>query len=139
SARALAIAARTWLVQNADRRHGCWLVADDSRAQRVSPKPATKNARRVARWTDRLILRGAPLAHHRSQGGPHTPARVQAGDPGPRRPPLRGHPGAAFPGRPPRHTPRRWTRGVRAHGRRRALVGGACRRVAHAARWRARL
>jgi uncharacterized protein YfaQ (DUF2300 family) len=78
AARALAIAARTWLVQNADRRQGCWAVADDSRAQRVSPNPPSEAARRVAGWTDGLIVRGAPVAYHRSESGRNTLAWLEA-------------------------------------------------------------
>jgi uncharacterized protein YfaQ (DUF2300 family) len=78
AARALAIAARTWLVQNADRRQGCWQVADDSRAQRVSPNPPSTAARRVAGWTDGLVVRGAPVMYHRSQGAPNTLAWLDA-------------------------------------------------------------
>lgn len=78
AARALAVAARTWLVQNADRRHGCWHVADDSRAQRVSPNPPSAAARRVAGWTDDLVVRGAQVTYHRSQGGPNTLAWLDA-------------------------------------------------------------
>src|SRR5439155_786431 len=61
AARALAIAARAWLVQNAYRRQGCWHIADDSRAQRVSPNPPSEAARRVAGWTDGLVVAGAPV------------------------------------------------------------------------------
>jgi len=78
AARALAIAARTWLVQNADRRRGCWQVADDSRAQRVSPNPPSDAARRVAGWTDGLVVAGAPVTYHRSQGSRNTLAWLDA-------------------------------------------------------------
>lgn len=78
AARALAVAARTWLAQNADRRQGCWRVADDSRAQRVSPNPPSEAARRVAGWTDGLIVAGAPVMYHRSQAGPNTLAWLDA-------------------------------------------------------------
>jgi uncharacterized protein YfaQ (DUF2300 family) len=78
AARALAVAARTWLVQNADRRRGCWHVADDSRAQRVSPNPPSEAAWRVAAWTDDLVVRGAQVTYHRSQGGPNTLAWLDA-------------------------------------------------------------
>ena len=78
AARALAIAARTWLVQNADRRQGCWQVADDSRAQRVSPNPPSDAAQRVAGWTDGLVIAGAPVTYHRSQGSRNTLAWLDA-------------------------------------------------------------
>ncbi len=78
AARALAIAARTWLVQNANRRQGCWHIADDSRAQRVSPNPPSEAARRVAGWTDGLVVAGAPVTYHRSQGSRNTLAWIDA-------------------------------------------------------------
>src|SRR5207247_6774156 len=78
AARALAIAARAWLVQNANRRQGCWHIADDSRAQRVSPNPPSEAARRVAGWTDGLVVAGAPVTYHRSQGSRNTLAWIDA-------------------------------------------------------------
>ncbi|PYN24997.1 MAG: DUF2300 domain-containing protein [Candidatus Rokuibacteriota bacterium] len=78
AARALATAARTWLVQNANRRQGCWHIADDSRAQRVSPNPPSEAARRVAGWTDGLVVAGAPVTYHRSQGSRNTLAWIDA-------------------------------------------------------------
>jgi uncharacterized protein YfaQ (DUF2300 family) len=78
AARALAIAARTWLVQNADRRQGCWQVADDSRAQRVSPNPPSEAARHVVGWTDGLVVASASVMYHRSQAGPNTLAWLEA-------------------------------------------------------------
>ena len=56
AARALAVAARTYLIQNATRRAGCWAIADSSRTQRVSPAPPTPSARAAARFTEGLIL-----------------------------------------------------------------------------------
>src|SRR5262249_34737830 len=78
AARALAIAARSWLVQNADRRQGCWDVADDSRAQRVAPNAPSQAARRIAGWTDGLVVRGAPVTYHRSAGAHNTLAWLDA-------------------------------------------------------------
>ena len=80
AARALAIAARSWLVQNADRRQGCWHIADESRAQRVSPNPPSDAGRRVAGWTDGLIVAGAPVTYHRSQASRNTLAWLDAVD-----------------------------------------------------------
>jgi uncharacterized protein YfaQ (DUF2300 family) len=80
AARALAVAARTWLVQNADRRHGCWSVADDSRAQRVSPNAPSQAARRVAGWTDGLVVRGTPVMYHRSHAATNTMGWLDAVD-----------------------------------------------------------
>lgn len=72
AARALAIAARSWLQQNggggAPQRSGsCLAVDDDSRAQRVSPRPPTEAARAVAAFTAGLVLTGSPV-HYRLDG-----------------------------------------------------------------------
>src|SRR5262249_4033035 len=78
AARALAMAARSWLGQNADRRLVCWDVADDSRAQRVAPNAPSQAARRIAGWTDGLVVRGAPVTYHRSAGAHNTLAWLDA-------------------------------------------------------------
>ncbi|HSI52140.1 MAG TPA: DUF2300 domain-containing protein [Ideonella sp.] len=67
AARALAVAARSWLRQNAATPGGCLQVADDSRAQRVSPRPPSDAARAAAAFTAGLVLDGAPV-HYRSDG-----------------------------------------------------------------------
>lgn len=72
AAKALAVAARTYLQQNARLANGCQLIADSSRTQRVSPNPPTAAALAVARWTDRLIVDGATVRYHRDQAGPDT-------------------------------------------------------------------
>lgn len=59
AARALAIVARSWLLENARFESGCYRVEDSSRAQRVSANPATARARAVALFGDGLLLAGA--------------------------------------------------------------------------------
>ncbi|MEK8030020.1 DUF2300 domain-containing protein [Ideonella sp. DXS29W] len=67
AARALAIAARSWLKQNAATTPGadgaCLDVDDDSRAQRVSPRPPTQAARAAAAFTAGLVLTGSPVRY----------------------------------------------------------------------------
>lgn len=68
AARALAITARSWLLQNAPiERGGCHAVADSSQAQRVSPRPPGATAREVANFTAGLVLEGAPVRYHLDQ------------------------------------------------------------------------
>jgi uncharacterized protein YfaQ (DUF2300 family) len=70
AARALAVAARSYLLQNATLEQGCRRIADDSRTQRVSPNPPTRAARAAAAFTAELVLEGAPVHYHRDQAGP---------------------------------------------------------------------
>lgn len=71
AARALAIAARSWLLQNARFGRGCWQVDDDTRAQRVSANLPSPAAWRVAWSTEGLHLAGQPVLYHRDsrEGG----------------------------------------------------------------------
>jgi uncharacterized protein YfaQ (DUF2300 family) len=64
AARALAVAARTYLLQNGAYRLGCYHIDDSSRNQRVSPNPTGVAAQRVAAWTDGLILKGVDVHYH---------------------------------------------------------------------------
>lgn len=64
AAKALAIAARTYLQQNAVMVAGCQQIADSSATQRVSPSPATPAALAIARWTDQLIVDGVTVRYH---------------------------------------------------------------------------
>jgi uncharacterized protein YfaQ (DUF2300 family) len=64
AAKALAIAARSYLQQNAVLHEGCQQIADSSQTQRVSPNPASGSARAIARWTDQLILSGVAVRYH---------------------------------------------------------------------------
>ncbi|QYF93541.1 DUF2300 domain-containing protein [Massilia sp. PAMC28688] len=70
AAKALAIAARTYLQQNARFADGCQRIADSSATQRVSPNRATLAARAIADWTDQLVLSGVDVFYHAD-----TPAR----------------------------------------------------------------
>jgi uncharacterized protein YfaQ (DUF2300 family) len=78
AARALAVAIRTYVIQNGDRVGGCYRLADTSDAQRVSPNPPTGAARGLAEWTDSLVLRGVPVTYHHSEPGPNRLAWTQA-------------------------------------------------------------
>jgi uncharacterized protein YfaQ (DUF2300 family) len=64
AARALAVVARTWLLQNTEGGDGCRAVADDSRAQRVSPTPPTAAALAAAGFTTDLVLDARPVHYH---------------------------------------------------------------------------
>ncbi|QKY11370.1 DUF2300 domain-containing protein [Janthinobacterium lividum] len=64
AAKALAIAARTYMQQNAVTVAGCQQIADSSATQRVSPSPATPAALAIARWTDQLIVDGVTVRYH---------------------------------------------------------------------------
>ena len=72
AAKALAIAARTYLQQHAQNEAGCQRIADSSATQRVSPNPATPAALAIAGWTDQLVLDGVQVRYHTSQPGPDT-------------------------------------------------------------------
>lgn len=67
AARALSVAARSYLIQNAEFHQGCLQIDDDSRYQRVSPNPPTPAARRIAAFTEGLILMGSPIRYHQSK------------------------------------------------------------------------
>ncbi|WP_225839888.1 DUF2300 domain-containing protein [Pseudomonas sp. MM211] len=78
AAKALAIAARTYLLQSAGRRGECLRIDDSSASQRVAPRPASQGARDIAAWTADLVLAGAPVTYHTSQPGPDRLAWTQA-------------------------------------------------------------
>jgi uncharacterized protein YfaQ (DUF2300 family) len=78
AARAFAIAARSYLQQNARRANSCQYITDSSATQRVSPRPASAAALAAARWTDQLVLTGLPLRYHRDQPAPNTLVWTQA-------------------------------------------------------------
>ena len=67
AARALAVAARSYLVQNAADQEGCRRIADDSRTQRASPNPPSRAARDAAAFTRGLVLDGPSVRYHRDQ------------------------------------------------------------------------
>ena len=78
AAKALAIAARTYLVQNALSVGGCQQIADSSATQRVSPSPATPAALAIARWTDQLIVDGVTVRYHSDRPAYNTMAWTRA-------------------------------------------------------------
>jgi len=78
AAKALAIAARTYLQQNARLVAGCQRIADSSATQRVSPNRASAEALAIARWTDQLIVDGVTVRYHGTASSPGTLAWAQA-------------------------------------------------------------
>lgn len=70
AARALAVVARSYLVQEGTLANGCRAIADDSRRQRVSPNPPSAAALEAARFTDSLILQ-TPVHYHRDKATAH--------------------------------------------------------------------
>ena len=70
AAKALAIAIRTYLLQNATRNGDCLSIDDSSSRQRVAPRPATVDARHIAAWTSDLVLAGSTVTYHSDQPGP---------------------------------------------------------------------
>lgn len=80
AAQALAVAARSYLLQQAPRDRGCWHIADSSRTQRVAPRPASAAARRAANWTDTLVLTGSSVQYHRDRAAPQQLSWQQAVD-----------------------------------------------------------
>jgi uncharacterized protein YfaQ (DUF2300 family) len=101
AARALAIAARTYALQNSTPGEGCRLIADDSRAQRVSPNPPTASARAAAAFTDGMVVEGVQVRYHShraSQGVLSWQQAVEQGRGGMRFDEMlrRAYPGAAL-------------------------------------------
>ncbi len=78
AARAMAIAARSYLVQNAHFEGGCWHIADASNTQRVSPNPPTNDALAAAWFTDDVVLTGVPVHYHTNVPGPNRMAVREA-------------------------------------------------------------
>jgi uncharacterized protein YfaQ (DUF2300 family) len=70
AAKALAIAIRTYLLQNATRHGDCLSIDDSSSRQRVAPRPATAESRGIAAWTSDLVLAGSTVTYHSDQPGP---------------------------------------------------------------------
>ncbi|WP_109511757.1 DUF2300 domain-containing protein [Pseudomonas ovata] len=67
AAKALAVAIRTYLLQNAGRSGECLTIDDSSNRQRVAPRPASAESRRIAAWTSDLILAGTNVTYHSTQ------------------------------------------------------------------------
>lgn len=78
AARALAVAARTYLQQNARSHGSCLHIADSSQTQRVSPNPPTAAALAASWDTDGLILSGMPVRYHQNRPAPGVLAWEQA-------------------------------------------------------------
>ena len=70
-ARALAIAARSYLMQNASLEHACWRIADTTNRQRVSANPPSEAALAAAWFTSDLVLQAANIRYHNEQAGPN--------------------------------------------------------------------
>jgi uncharacterized protein YfaQ (DUF2300 family) len=70
AARALAVAARTYLLQNAQEIEACRQIADDSRTQRVSPNPPSAAARAAAAYTEGVVVHGVPVRYHANKPAP---------------------------------------------------------------------
>lgn len=70
AAKALAVAIRTYLLQNATRNGDCLSIDDSSSRQRVAPRPATAESRAIAAWTSDLVLAGSTVTYHSDQPGP---------------------------------------------------------------------
>ena len=64
AARALAIAARSYLVQNAHFEAGCWHIEDSSRTQRVSANAPGAAALAAAWFSDDIVLKGVAVRYH---------------------------------------------------------------------------
>jgi uncharacterized protein YfaQ (DUF2300 family) len=70
AAKALAVAIRTYLLQNATRNGDCLSIDDSSSRQRVAPRPAATESRNIASWTSDLVLAGSNVTYHSDQPGP---------------------------------------------------------------------
>ncbi|MBU6960940.1 DUF2300 domain-containing protein [Pseudomonas sp. CVAP len=69
AAKALAVAIRTYLLQNATRSGDCLSIDDSSSRQRVAPRPAAADSRNIAAWTSDLVLAGSTVTYHSDQPG----------------------------------------------------------------------
>ncbi|MCP1472931.1 uncharacterized protein YfaQ (DUF2300 family) [Pseudomonas sp. EB276 TE3739] len=78
AAKALAVAIRTYLLQNATRNGDCLSIDDSSNRQRVAPRPASAESRNIAVWTADLVLAGSTVTYHSEQPGPDKLAWQQA-------------------------------------------------------------
>lgn len=78
AAKALAVAIRTYLLQNAGRTGDCLSIEDSSSRQRVAPRAASEDARRMVAWTSDLVLAGSPVTYHSDTPGPDKLSWAQA-------------------------------------------------------------
>lgn len=70
AAQALAVAVRSYVVQNGVFESGCYRIADDSRTQRVSPNSPSAAALDAAWFSDGLIVKGTAVRYHLDQAAP---------------------------------------------------------------------
>nr|WP_329601752.1 DUF2300 domain-containing protein [Paraburkholderia antibiotica] len=70
AAKALAVAARTYVVQHGRHDQGCFRIDDSSGTQRVLPRVPSAAARRAADLTDALVLAGVPVQYHHDEAAP---------------------------------------------------------------------
>ena len=68
AAKALAVAARSYLRQEGRQQAGCLAIDDDTRHQRVSANPPSAAARAAARFTEDLTL-AVPVRFHKDRSG----------------------------------------------------------------------
>lgn len=80
AARALGVAARTYVVKHADFAQGCYRIDDDSRTQRVSPNTPTAIALSAAFWSDGLVLAKGDGRYHATIQAPGQMAWAVAQD-----------------------------------------------------------
>lgn len=71
ASQALAVGARTWVVQNSPIRDGCYITIDDSKAQRVLASPASKGAKKATLFTQDLVIAGDAVRYHQSLEKPN--------------------------------------------------------------------
>jgi uncharacterized protein YfaQ (DUF2300 family) len=64
AAKALAVVARSYLLNEAKKSGNCLSIDDSTRAQRVSINPPGPAARAITDFTTGLVLRGAPVGYH---------------------------------------------------------------------------
>jgi uncharacterized protein YfaQ (DUF2300 family) len=69
AARAFGVVVRTYLLQNAVQHGECMAIADSSRSQRVSPNPATPEARDIAAFSSGLVLDGVTAQYRLDAAG----------------------------------------------------------------------
>ncbi len=78
AAKAMAVAIRSYLLQNAGRAGDCLSIEDSSSRQRVAPRAASADARRMAAWTSDLVLAGSSVTYHSDTPGPDRLSWAQA-------------------------------------------------------------
>lgn len=70
AARALGIAARTYVIAHGVSQGGCLAIDDSSHQQRVAPRPPSRDAVAAANATADLVLRGSDGRYHGTQASP---------------------------------------------------------------------